>query len=286
MAALNWVAGALFVVVMLGVCIKVYGAYAWNGATRVLYSRLESARRPMSPRVFDAKEIESLPAPVQRYFRAALTDGQAMVAAVELEHAGTFNMGEANDQWKPFTSRQQVVTNRPGFVWNGRIAMFPGVPVFVHDAYVAEEGILRPSVLGVFLLADMHGTKDMAEGELMRFFAETAWYPTALLPSQGVTWEALDDHSARAVLVDGATRAVMTFRFGDDDLIDTVHASARGRTVAGRIEMTAWQGRFWNYQKRDGMMIPLNGEVSWLLPQGPKPYWRGLMTSLAYEFAK
>jgi hypothetical protein len=25
--------------------------------------------------------------------------------------------------------------------------------------------------------------------------------------------------------------------------------------------------------------------VAWMLPEGPKPYWRGRLTRLAYEFA-
>lgn len=41
---------------------------------------------------------------------------------------------------------------------------------------------------------------DLAEGEFMRFFAEAAWYPTALLPSQGVRWQAVDAHTASARL--------------------------------------------------------------------------------------
>src|SRR3712207_6139748 len=69
-------------------------------------------------------------------------------------------------------------------------AVMPGLPVRVHDAYVAGEGILHASLLGLFPVVDMRGTSDVAEGELMRFFAEAAWYPTALLPSQGVRWEA------------------------------------------------------------------------------------------------
>ena len=41
----------------------------------------------------------------------------------------------------------------------------------------------------------------MAEGELMRFLAEAAWYPTALLPSQGVRWQGADERSAFATLI-------------------------------------------------------------------------------------
>lgn len=56
-----------------------------------------------------------------------LVAGQPMVLGVTLTHAGTFNMGEAADNWKPFTSTQGVVTQRPGFVWDGTVRMAPGL---------------------------------------------------------------------------------------------------------------------------------------------------------------
>jgi hypothetical protein len=46
-------------------------------------------------------------------------------------------------------------------------------------------------------LVNLRGTPEIAQGELMRFLAEAAWYPTALLPSQGVQWKAIDDFSAK-----------------------------------------------------------------------------------------
>jgi len=164
--------------------------------------------------------------------------------------------------------------------------MMPGVPVRVHDAYVAGEGILHASVLGLFPVVDMQGTGDVAEGELMRFFAEAAWYPTRLLPSQGVRWKAVDAHSANATLTEGDRTIIMLFTFNEQDLIDTVRAEARGRTVGGKIVPTRWRGHFWNYEERGGMRVPLEGEVAWILPEGVKPYWRGHITQIVYEFAQ
>lgn len=262
------------------------GALRWSGMTHDLRARLDAARVPMEPKSVRFAELEGLPAPVQRYFRAVLRDGQPMVSGVRVRHQGTFNMGQGADQWKPFTSDQQVVTRRPGFDWDGRVSMFPGVTARVHDAYVAGEGILHAAVLGLIPVADMRGTRAVAEGELMRFFAEAAWYPTALLPSQGVQWDAVDDRSARGTLVDGPISLDMLFTFNEEDLIDTVRSEARGRTVGDRIIPTPWQGRFWNYQRREGMRVPLDGEVAWLLPEGPKPYWRGRIAEISYEFAR
>ncbi len=81
-----------------------------------------------------------------------------MVAGVRVEHNGTFNLSQTSQQWKPFVSEQKVVTQRPGFDWDGRVTLMPGVPVRVHDAYVAGDGILHASLLGLVSLVDLHGT--------------------------------------------------------------------------------------------------------------------------------
>jgi hypothetical protein len=37
---------------------------------------------------------------------------------------------------------------------------------------------------------------------------------------------------------------------------------------------TPWEGRWTNYEMRHGILIPLEGEVAWILPDGRRPYWR------------
>jgi hypothetical protein len=209
-----------------------------------------------------------------------------MIVAATVEHAGMFNMSATGEQWKPFTSRQRVVTRRPGFLWDARIAMFPGLAVRVHDAYIAGEGVLHAALLGLFNVADLRGGGELARGELMRFPAEAAWYPTALLPSQGAQWSPVDDHSSNVTYTDGAVSLTLLFRFNDAGLIDSMRAEARGRMV-GKVTTTApWEGRWSDYQVCDGMTVPMTGEVAWLLPDGRKPYWRGSITLLHYDFIK
>ena len=282
---------AIVVIMALAlVAITALGRWRWQGLTQGLVDRVEAGRAPMGSTHFDAAELDGLPPVVQRYFRTVLPEGAPVIAGASVEHRGTFNMGETADHWKPFTSRQRVVTRRPGFVWDGRIGMLPGLSVSVHDAYVEGEGILHPAILGLFSLMELRGTGEVAQGELMRFFAEAAWYPTALLPSQGVRWKkGLDEHSATATMTDGTLTLSLTFTFSADGLIEVVRAEARGRTVGGQIVMRPWEGRWSNYQVRDGMRIPMTGEVAWLLPPeegGRKPYWRGAITALTYDFTE
>lgn len=249
-----------------------------------LRSRVEAGRRPVRPGRFDPAELAGLPAPVQRYFRAALRPGQPMIAALTLEHAGTFNLSERGERWLRFSSRQRVVLAQPGFDWDARIRLLPGLAIRVHDAYVDGCGILTARLLGLPLV-NQRDSPELARGELMRFLAEAAWYPTALLPSQGVQWTALDASRARADFADRGSRVSLEFDFGTDGLITTVRAEDRGRTVRGRTVPTPWEGRWSHYAERDGMQVPLEGEVAWLLADGRKPYWRGRVTRLEYQHA-
>jgi hypothetical protein len=285
----TWIIGlglALVVIAAVIVGLAAYGAARWAESTKRLVLRLEGTRLPATTSRYDVRELDSLPAPVKRLFRAALKDGQPIVSAVTIEHTGTFNMKLSGDQWKRFTSRQRVVTRRPGFVWNARITMVPGLGVYVHDAYVGGEGILNPAILGLYSLAEPVEASVLAQGELVRFFAETAWYPTALLPSQGVRWEAVDDRSAKATLEDGKISVMMLVNFNGADLIESVRVEARAAIVGKAIVMMSWEGRMSNYQMRDGMLIPLTCEAAWLRPEGRAPYWRGTISSMTYEFYK
>ncbi len=266
--------------------VIVCGASRWSGGTQELHTKLMQERCSISPDFYDAREIDTLPAPVRRYFQAVLNDGQRIVSTARFAHEGQFNMGETRAKWRPFTSTQLVITRRPGFDWDAHIAFAPGLKVFVHDAYVAGMGSLQARLFGLLTLADQRATPEMAHGELMRFLAEAPWYPTALLPSQGVRWEAIDDNSATASLTDGMTTVALVFQFDDTALIRCVRSGARHRMVKGVPVATPWQGRFWSYVTRDGMRVPLEGEVAWELPAGLWPYWRGRMNEISFEYVQ
>jgi hypothetical protein len=266
----------------LGVLANLWGARRWRVESDALFGRLTRTEAPRAPGRVDFAELAGLPTPVERYLRLVLEDGAPLIASVQLAHEGTFNSKDDGEDWKPFTSTQRVVMQPRGFVWNATIRMAPGVSARVHDAYVDGEGILRASMAGLKDVMHLRDRDALARGELMRFVAESPWYPTALLPSEGVAWEAVDDRTARATITDGAHTVTLTFGFGDDGLIATVAATDRDRMIGGRTVPMAWGGRFWDYQRRAGQLIPTAGEVAWYPPEGGElPYWRARITAVS-----
>ena len=301
MTSLLWLAGVLGVLVVIVLGLRAVGAKRWAELIRTHTSQLESGRadvqspaqgRLLSPARFDARfyvnELEGLPTPVQRYFRAVLTDGQPIIAAASIEMVGTINMSASAEQWKPFTSHQRVVTSvagsRPGFLWDAQVAMFPGVPARVVDSYVAGQGQLIAKLLGLFTVAEAHGGGELARGEFMRYFAEAAWYPTALLPSQRVHWQAVDNASANATIVDGPITLTLLFRFNEAGLIASVRAESRGAGVGKNMVMLPWDCGFSDYQRQDGMLLPMKGEAAWMRPDGRKAYFVGHINKLSHEY--
>jgi hypothetical protein len=224
---------------------------------------------------------QRLPLPVGRYFERAIPEDQKRIARARVFQEGTFLVRPPR-LWRPFRAVETFTARPPGFLWEARIRMLPGVHVLVRDAFHEGAGSMRARCLG-YRLADTAGTPAIAAAALQRYLAEAVLMPTALLPAEGVAWTAIDASSARASLAAGTTRVSLDFRFGRDGLVESVLAPARMRDVGGQGVATPWRGRWWDYEEQDGLLAPRCGEVEWLLPQGPQPYWRGQVTRIEYE---
>lgn len=271
----------------LGLCVAGVLAFAdrrWRVRSASLEARLWRGR-PAAPGVFSEAELDGLPEPVARYFRSALAlvDGQPVLRGARLSQRGEFLVRPTRGVWRPFRATQSIAIEPAGFLWDARVRMAPGLSIRVHDSFVEGTGGMHASVLGLLPGISIEGTSEIAAAALQRYLAEAAWFPTALLPRHGVAWTPVDGSSARATLTAGKTAVSIDFRFGEDGLLRSAFAPARSRQVGNRAIPTPWQGRFSDYAWRNGMRIPLACEVEWLLPAGPRPYFRCTITEIAYE---
>lgn len=266
-----------------GLGLWLAGLAFWRHASGQWRARLERQRPPARTGSPPAQALEDLPLPVQRYLRRIFNGEAVRADVVRIRQEGTFNLSEDGERWVPFSAGQVTALRDPGFDWDARVRMAPGVTVFVRDSYAAGEGWTEARVFGLWRVAGLRGGGAIAEGQLLRFLAEAPWYPMVLLPGGLVEWSEVDYRSARATLRHGGLRVSMVFTFAEDDSVMAVRAEARGRMSGGRLVPTPWLGRFWNYAYRNGVRIPLEGEVSWVLPAGPQPYWRGRIAEIRYE---
>jgi hypothetical protein len=246
-----------------------------------LVDRLHSEQTRVASDPYDPDDLADLPAPVRRYFETVLTEGQLPVSRVRITQEGTFRLGGADADWYPFTASQTYSVSPPGYVWDADIELAPGVSARVLDAYVDGEGLLRANLLGALPVASAGPDTQTNEAELQRYLSETPWFPTALLPAAGVSWEGIDDQCARATFTDGDITATAVFHFDEDGYITRVTAD---RYRQDTDSMGAWVGYHRSYEIHDGMKVPTEAEVGWETPDGVVPYWRGRITDREMEF--
>lgn len=223
-----------------------------------------------------------LPLPVQRYLDYAIPTASELIHRVNLQQTGVMRLDTSSDTWTSFVANQVVVTHPPGFLWHAEMNMGLFLPVSVIDSYQQGAGQLQAKMLNLFTVADELNTKELNSGELLRYLAESVWYPTALLPSQQLQWQAIDDSSATATLMDADNIVSMTFYFNEANEI--VRATAqRYRLVGDQQVLSTWNGYYTNYQRRDGFMIPTEAWVSWGDGDDEWQYWRGRVDSIEYQ---
>jgi hypothetical protein len=255
----------------------------WNRATRRAVRRLGLTETPPAlPTHFAADELAGLPTPVARYFELALTPGQPLVRRARIVQRGSFALRPGS--WRSMRAVQHISIAPPGFVWSARIATAGMLGMRVRDEYFHGRSAMRAALEGVVPLVDRRDTPGLAEGALLRYLAEAASVPTALLPSAGVRWTPLDDRSARATLTDAGLTVSMDAHFGPGGEITHVTAQ-RYREVDGAGVATPFVGRWGDYRRIDGMLVPHASEALWLLPEGSFAFWRGHVAGVDYEFA-
>ena len=265
------------------------GAGVWLSAHRqerltgALVDSLLRGGTSSAPGIVRFSELERLPAPVARYLRRVLVAGQSRARSVRIRQTGTLLVSPASERRLPFEAEQTVAVGNPGFVWSARVRLAPLVSLCVRDAYLDGGGSGQVALWSALPLAHEGPSPEMSSGALQRYLAEAAWYPTALLPSEGVHWTGLDDRRALATLTDHGIEVSLEFRFDDGGLVESIYTPARWGRFDGRFEQHAWEGFLRRYEQHEGSFVPMEAEVGWHLPQGWWPFWHGHLSSIEHR---
>jgi hypothetical protein len=220
--------------------------------------------------------LTELPPPVARYRQLALGD-RPPVRTLKLRHTGTFCMSPASKPL-PIRGTQLFTSNPPGFVWSGRVRMFPGIWVDARDMAAKGEGSMRVLLDSTITIADAHGP-ELDQGSALRLLAEMVWYPTALFDARYVIWSAIDDRHATATLRFGAREVSGVFEFGSDGL--PVGMSAE--RFMDKHGLRPWGGTYRDWRNVSGMRVPFEAMVTWQLETGPFTYAHWLVQAVDYD---
>ena len=229
--------------------------------------------------VITEAQLTGLPDVVRRYLHHAQVIGKEPIRTVHLKQTGAMRI-KPGGRWFPMVGEQHFTTDPPAFAWRGSIRLLPLVSLSGTDILRDGQGRFRIALLDRIPLVD-DSSPEIVRADLLRYLAEIVWFPTAWL-SDAITWEGIDDASARATLRyrDQSVSAVMHF----DASGELTRVSAeRPRKDGKRSVPTPWGGRNSAYREMHGLLIPTRCEVAWQLASGEFAYFRAEVTAIAYN---
>jgi hypothetical protein len=247
--------------------IMLAGISIWIGSI-ILKGRFErqsklllNGTKDISSQTFQYGQLTGLPAPVQRYFKYVLKEGQSYLSSIRLTHNGEFKTG-FNKDWIKITGEHYATTEKPGFIWKGRTTMFTAQDMFVQD-----KGRLVVSLFSLYNIVDATGEK-YDQGELLRWLGESVLYPTNMLPSDRLKWFAIDDTHAR---LEFKYNGIALFFILTFDEIGGVTQMETKRYMDD-IHLETWIINPTHYKKMSDVIIPCRFEVLWRLKKGDFSY--------------
>jgi hypothetical protein len=216
--------------------------------------------------------LEKVPEPVQRYFRHILKEGQPIISYVRLTHDGQFKSG-LDKKWVNITGEQYFSTEKPGYIWKGTTAMFTA-----RDFYISDRGGLIATIFSLFNVVNASGAS-FDQGELLRWLAESVWYPTNLLPSERLQWTPVDSNSAKFTFKYKELSLLFLVRF--NELGEIVEMETKRNMDETRVE--TWICKMYNYQLINNIKVPVLCEAMWRLQTGDVSYAKFRVTKIDYD---
>lgn len=257
--------GILMLVLLIG---KINMELKFKKQVNELFGNSEN----ISNKTYYVKQLDGLPEPVQRYFNYVLKDGQPYISTVRLTHNGFFKTDLKKDFIK-ISGEQYFSAQKPQFIWKGTTSMFTACDFFIDD-----KGGLIVTLVNVFNVVNANGS-NYDEGELQRWLAESVWFPTNFLPSEYVSWSALDANSAKLSFHYKAVAFDFIVRFNAIGEITEI----QGERFMTSDKKEKWVCKMANYKEVNNVKIPFSDQAIWRLEDGDHCYAKFEVQKITYN---
>ena len=231
---------------------------------------------------FIAALSANLPVAVQRYLHYAMKEGQPNIRYAILKARARFRHG-ADRPWFTVKATEYISGMEPGFVWDATLKHHAAWWRTAKLSFLHGRGHGHLKLFGAITLREMDGA-ETDRSMLFRFLSDLVWLPTGLLPTRALTWHAVDDSTATAVLTDEDTRVEATFHVNEVGQVDRIITNSKYRDHRSGFEQTQFTLLCKNYKEIEGIMVPTEVDFVWNLDDGDFEYGRFELSDIEYVY--
>ena len=207
--------------------------------------------------------ITYLPAPVQKWITNSGIIGKERTYAVRLKQKVQLKLKPEQENWTDAHAEQYFIINKPAFIWKVGMQMMPFIDVAGRDKFLEGKGEMLIKIFSLIPIVKSVDNEKINAGALQRYLAEIVWFPDAALSSY-ITWEKIDDLSAKATINYEGIKGSGVFYFNEEG--EFIKFSAQ-RYMGGDDDaaLREWIITANESRKLSGIKIPVKCEATWKL---------------------
>jgi hypothetical protein len=258
----------LAAVIVLTVLVAAFNTYRFNRKVAGEIDAIFASQPQGDGEILTDAEIESLPPPVQKHLRYSGAVGRPKMTSARVQQTGRIRTAP-EQPWMEFTAEEYYTTDPPQFLWHAKANLF-GIPLPIRDRLYQGEGEILGKVAATIPVAVGSGP-EMTQGSMLRYLNEVMFFPSAFV-SGFITWEAIDETSARSILRHDGLQVSAVWYFDDEGRIVNMVAERYYSHPDGSYSMETWETPITDYAEFDGIRIPSTGVGTWKLYSGDFTY--------------
>jgi len=269
----------LLVVLILIFLVSQFGNIAFQKKAEEKALRIISEKSEKNPEIISEDDLHNLPEPVARWMRFSQVVGKENIKTLRLKQTGLMRIKPGQAGMKT-TAVQYFNTKTPSFIWLARVNMAPFIYFAGKDKYENGRGHMLIKVLSILPVVDAEG-EEIDQGTLTRYLGEIIWFPTTAL-SDYISWEEIDDNSARAKMSYGGVSASAVFNFDQEGRVKSFTCERYYNGEDG-YSLEEYYAPVWDYQEFAGIKIPTQAKAIWKLKSGDYEYYEMEITEIDYN---
>jgi len=254
--------GTLPNIIILLISLVAYGQYNFHKLVQLETNSLLSQSTIFKERVISASEINELPAPVKKWLQLSGAVGKPYIRVGKVIQQAEMKMKPGQQNWMPASATQYTFLEKPAFIWTVDGKMNAFLNFQGRDKFTDGKGEMLIKLNSLINVVNEQGEK-LNEGSLQRFLGEMVWFPSLAL-SEYISWEQLNDTTARATLNYKGSRGSGTFYFNEQG--DFIRFSAmRYKDNIPDAKRYEWVLEVKDYRIFEGIKVPSKMTTTWKL---------------------
>ncbi len=267
-------------IIILAVSIVLFCYYNFQKLVQQETTQLLIKNVSTENRTLNKSDLIKLPEPVKNWLLNSGVVGKPFISVGKVTQIAEMLMKPDQENWMTAKAIQYTTIESPAFIWTVDVKMNSLLNFQGRDKFDDGKGEMLIKMNSLINVVNERGKK-LDEGTLQRYLGEMVWFPTLAL-SPHITWEQVDENTAKATMTYKGTLGSGTFYFNSKGDV-TKFSALRYKGNEAEAKRYQWEMNITDYKTFEGIKVPAKMTSNWKLENKDWTWLKMEVTNIKYN---